>query len=163
MGRKPQATEVKKQKGSFLTQPGRENKREPKPPKGWPEKTEMVLLDKRASAKWDEVCKLLASMNVLSKADRDLLELFCMNYSQYIALLKKVMECGMVNQSVNTRGETVTKRSAYQAELGRIQDRQHKLLIEFGLTPSSRTKIVAISDMKSESPFDKWMERGGLN
>ena len=120
-------------------------------------------MDERASAKWDEVCKLLASMNVLSKADRDLLELFCMNYSQYIALLKKVMECGIVNQSVNTRGETVTKRSAYQAELGRIQDRQMKLLTEFGLTPSSRTRIVAISDMKTESPFDKWMERGGLN
>jgi len=161
MGRKPLATEVKKQKGSFIVQPGRENKLEPKPPKGWPEKTELVLSDPLASQKWDETCQLLEKMMVLSKADRDLLELFCMNYSQYIALLRKVQKSGIVGEMLNHRGEVVLKRSPYQAELSRITDRQAKLLAEFGLTPSSRSRIVTVGDKKPESSFDKWIERGG--
>lgn len=163
MGRKPLATEVKKQIGSFVAKPGRENKREPKPPVGFPEKTAVVKADKLASAKWDEICQLLDEMNVLTKADSDLLELFCINWSQYIALVKKVAKIGIVSEFVNSRGETVMKRSPYQAELGRIADRQQKLLTEFGLTPSSRTRLVTIRDTKTESPFEKWIERGGLN
>lgn len=163
MPKKRLATAVKKQKGSYINQPGRENKREPKPPAGWPEKTEVVLADPLASKKWDDTCKLLEEMNVLTVADRDLLELFCINWSQYIALVKSVAKMGIVNQYEDAKGNQVTKRSAYQAELGRIADRQQKLLLEFGLTPSSRSKLVTIKDTKTESPFEKWIERGGLN
>lgn len=163
MGRKPLATEVKRQKGSFVAKPKRENKLEPKPPKGWPEKTELVLSDPLASQKWSETCQMLDDMNVLSKADRDLLELFCMNWSQYIALLRQVQKSGIVGEMLNHRGEVVLKRSPYQAELSRITDRQAKLLTEFGLTPSSRSRIATVRDTKPESSFDKWIERGGLN
>ncbi len=163
MGRKPLATAVKKHKGSFINQPGRENKNEPLPPKGWPKKTPLVAADPLASAKWDETCQLLQDMDVLTKADKDLLELFCMNYSQYIALLKKIQKIGIITEFTNHRGETVMKRSPYQAELGKITDRQAKLLTEFGLTPSSRSKIATVGSTKPESSFDKWIERGGLN
>jgi len=163
MPRKPLATAIKKQKGSFINQPGRENKNEPVPPKGWPAKTDVVLSDPLASSKWDEICQLLDDMDVLTKADRDLLEVFCINWSQYIALLKQVQKTGMIISSTNNRGETTLRRSPYQAELGKIVDRQAKLLTEFGLTPSSRTRIVTVRDTKPESSFDKWIERGGLN
>ena len=59
--------------------------------------------------------------------------------------------------------EKVWKRSPWTSELGRITDRQHKLLVEFGLTPSTRSKLVVLKGGESESPFDKWIERGGLN
>ena len=157
------ATEVKRQKGSFVAKPKRENKLDPKPKKGWPEKTEVVLADPCASEKWDITCQLLHDMNVLTVADRDLLELFCINWSQYIACVKRVSKEGLITEFVNSRGEKVWKRSPWTSELGRITDRQHKLLVEFGLTPSTRSKLVVLKGGESESPFDKWIERGGLN
>ena len=162
-GRKPLATEVKKMNGTFIKNPKYENKKEPKPKKGWPTPTELVSADPKALEKWNETCQILEECNVLTTADRDLLELFCINHSQYYALVEKVAKIGIINEFVNSRGETVMKRSPYQAELGKIADRQQKLLTEFGLTPSSRSRIQTVSDSDAESPFDKWMERGGLN
>ncbi len=163
MGRKPMSSAVAKQKGSYINQPGRENKDEPKPPKGWPTMPETVGVDPLAVKKWNETCELLDEMNVLSRADETLLELFCINHSQYIALLKKVREQGIIAEMVNHRGETILKRSPYQSEFARIADRQVRILAEFGLTPSSRTRVAAIRDTKTESSFDKWLDRGGLN
>ena len=163
MGRKPLASAIKKRNGAYEKNPNRENKAEPKPPKGRPVKSELVAMDPVASKKWDQVTKTLKEMGVLSKADADLLELFCINWSMYCSLVKKVAEGGCVVTNVNHRGEEILSRSPYSMELAKIADRQMKLLSEFGLTPGSRQNLIVMDKADENSPFDKWIERGGLN
>jgi len=162
-GRKPLAKEVHERNGSYVKNPKRRPKKSPTPPKGWPEPTELVKADPKALEKWNDTCEVLQECGVLSKADSNLLELFCINHSMYFALVKKVSTIGMVSEEVDQSGNVVAKRSPWQGELNKIADRQMKLLSEFGLTPSSRTRIQTVKETEEESAFEKWVNRGGLN
>lgn len=158
MGRKPLSSATHKKNGSYVKNPQRENKSEPIPVAGTPKMPDTVAADPVAANKWKVVCKMLDDMDVLSTAEGDLLELFCINYSHYVHLLEQVNKTGFAQYVPEG-----LKRNPLAGELAKVTDRHAKLLSEMGLTPSSRTKIGRVEKQDKKSDFEKWTSRGSLN
>lgn len=114
-GRRPTPTTLKLVRGN----PGKRplNKEEPQPERRAPEKP--ARLTGSAASTWKQLSAYLERMGVLTIADGLALELLCDAYSDYLAARKK---------GWHQRAEAAFKRIK-------------SLLIEFGLTPASRSRI----------------------
>jgi P27 family predicted phage terminase small subunit len=156
-GRRPKPSVLKQRNGSFDRHPERRNKNEPKPPAGRPACPD--FLPEIAKQEWNRVCDVLQEMGILSLADGPLLELYCSTYARWREACDKINEQGMVVEC---------KRSGFKknpnmlvCDSAAIEIR--KLLIEMGLTPSSRSRVStnAITPKTQEHP--DWAEflRGG--
>lgn len=137
MGNPPVPTALKKLRGN----PGKRayNEDEPTPPvlitrpPDW--------LDDAARDAWLELSPMLASMRVLTEADRVALMLLCDAYSEWRAARDAVVEEGMVFTVINEAGDTMIRR---RPEVGIRADAWRRVLrglIEFGLTPSARSRV----------------------
>jgi phage terminase small subunit len=109
-GRKPAPTALKVLKG---TQANRINRDEPISPPGVPEPP--GFLDAIGKQFWAEHAQMLASMGVLTKADKYALGMLAESFARY-------------RQYPNDQ---------------RRRDEFRKMLVEFGLTPSSRSRLKA--------------------
>ena len=136
---KPQATEVKRRNGTFIKNPKRENKREPKPPAGKPKMPRSIHGDKIAKEMWKRVIDMLESMHVLTTADLSICESIAINESQMRVALADINERGQIVDG--EKGNRVMN-PAFRA-WSSAMDRRTKLLAELGLTPSARTRLVA--------------------
>ena len=162
-GRPRKATEVLKQEGAYKVNPQRENKQEPKPRSIEPPKPDVVKQDPIANQKWDSLANLLDEVGLLANTDGELMELFCITFSQYRKLLGQVNKTGFTLVSKELDGVTV-KRNPIMTEYKAAADMLRRLIPEFGLSPSSRSRLVAVSsESRKDDPFDEWLKRGGLN
>ena len=125
MPRKP--TALKKLDGSIKDHPGRQNQDEPIPLRGIGPAPKSMPECKRMI--WDEIVSIMYK-GVLGEADRLSLEI--MTDLMYRFRLAPIDEPGLTG-----------------AELARLTG----LLSEFGMTPSSRTKIVVPKAVK-QNPFE---------
>ena len=135
MGRKPLPTAVKIQRGSFKNNPGRRNKAEPTPEVGIPKLPRILYGDKVAKAFWKATCETLHAMNVLTVADAAVIETYCLNESKLRAAIKDIEERGDIIP--------VNRLNPSNRIWAQCMDRRLKIQAELGLTPSSRTKLVA--------------------
>jgi len=93
-------------------------------------------------------------MGMLTKADSDLMEAYCVTYSGYRQALTSVTKTGQVLVLKSDGGKSVeVRRNPYSVELHKYMDRLTKLLAEMGLTPSARSRVSAV-----EEPTDVLME-----
>ena len=76
----------------------------------------------------------------VSSADRASLELYCQTYSQWRAAVSQVAKSGAV-QKIKTKSGTIPKRNPFDIIRERCAIICTRLLVEFGLTPSARTRI----------------------
>jgi P27 family predicted phage terminase small subunit len=155
-GRPKIATEVHRAKGSYALNPQRENKNEPKPIREAPAKPETLMGDSVASDKWDSLCVILDQLGLIAQTDADLMELFCITFSQYRRLLKEVNENGFTE--TNQHGES--KRSPIVIEYRNSVEVLRRLIPEFGLSPSSRSRLVSVKK-EEKTDFQKWLEKRG--
>ena len=130
-GRKPQPTGLKILKG---TREDRVNRDEPTPPEGMPQPPSH--LDNLARAEWVSICELLASMGIGSKADAPALVLYCTTYSKWLRARSAIVKHGLTVASKN--GIRANPAVAMELAAARLMK---DLLVEFGLTPSSRSRI----------------------
>jgi len=162
-GRKPQASAVNKKNGTYIKNPQRENKHEPIAPEGWPEKPAVIIGDAHAEECWERTCQLLDRMKILSKADGALLLAYCTTYADFIELREQVRTIGRVIISAGDDGPMI-KRNQLYTEMQKARVDMLKQLSELGLTPSSRSRLVAESGLEAEGGLDEWFKRyGGLN
>ena len=133
-GRKPQPTALKVLKGTFDKNPQRRNREEPTPPVSRP--TCPRHLTRTAKAEWKRMVKELELLGVLTKVERGSLEQYCQTYSEWRHAHKTIEEDGRYYQGQNGMIEHPAGRAmrAHAAMLA-------KYLIEFGMTPSSRTRL----------------------
>ena len=150
-GRKPQSTAVQERNGALKKNPQRRNENEPPVKRGMPNVPATVKSDKFAHAQWKVVCQLLDEMGILSTSDVFLIELFCITYSEMVAMLKDRKKRGTVIDG---------KRNANSTDYHKHQDRLVKLMAEMGLTPSARTRLSAQS-IKPDTvdPFTEFTQR----
>lgn len=156
-GRKPKATAVKEASGSFRKDPQRKNKHEPMPRRGWPVKPEHIEACDIASPQWDELCRTLDEMNILTVADKSLLALYCQTYAEWMKLQRHVKEHGCT--TFNDKGNASQSPEAIQVH--RYADRLLKMMAELGLTPSSRSRIKAPERQDEDDPFSELLARIG--
>jgi len=147
-GRKPKATAIKEAAGAFNRHPERRNPNEPKAIKGRPDAPPLVVADDLALKKWNHLCEILDELGLLSKSDSDLMAIYSVTWSRWVRM----------EYAVAQEGETSGMRSNPKLhEANKAADRLYKLGAEFGLNPSSRTRLSAAPKDESD-PFLDWLE-----
>lgn len=137
VGRKPKPTAIKKLEGN----PGRRplNEQEPQPGPASPD-VPRGKLTKEGQKLWRDLAPRLIEMGVLTDVDLPAFEMMCNHYGLARDALKLINAMGLF---VKDRDEQPRKNPALQ--LYRDNSQAFKAyLIEFGLTPSSRSKIEAV-------------------
>lgn len=144
-GRRPVPNVIKMLRGT--DQPCRINKKEPKP------KSDNIAMpagmSKQAQKHWDLVSKQLKEAGILTNLDVHALEIYCESYALWKDATDKINTHGAVVKGNN--GFPV--RSPYLMVAQRGFDQMRTMLTEFGMTPSSRTRVNS-TDEKSDNPFD---------
>ena len=147
VGRKPTPTAVKLLKGN----PGRRplNPNEPRP-SGIPTCPEH--LNAVAKAEWDRISVELSACGLLTSIDRAALAAYCATYARWLEAEQKIDRHGTVIKTQS--GNAI--QNPYVGVANRALDLMHKYLIEFGCTPSSRSRVSVMPN--AEADPEQWNE-----
>jgi P27 family predicted phage terminase small subunit len=132
-GRKPKPTEIKKLEGN----PGKRaiNKKEPKPKVEMPDCPNH--LQGAAKTEWTRLVKELSALGMLAKVDRAALAMCCTAWADYVQAENKVKKEGAV--IISDKGGLY--QNPWVSIKARRMDQVMKFYAEFGMTPSSRSRI----------------------
>lgn len=136
-GRIPQPTQLKLAKGN----PGKRalNKKEPKPKRGYPFCPPYIQGEARDM--WVRVSDALYQMGVLTTSDGEALARLCDVYGDLMEAKRLCKRDGFTYETTTTTGETLIKGNPAYAQMRAADTQFTKMLIEFGLTPASRSRI----------------------
>jgi P27 family predicted phage terminase small subunit len=150
-GRKPKPTVLKIREGN----PGKRalNDREPTPADGVPDRPEMLIGE--AAAEWDRVSQVLAEMGLLTRADRSALAAYCTAYARWLQAEEQVAKFGTI---VKSPEKGFPMKSPYLTVADQALETMRKFMVEFGLTPSSRSRIRLPGHGPAEDEFDAFVE-----
>ena len=145
-GRKKLPTHLKVVKGTARNH--RLNKKEPKPAN---DKVKMPA-DLSATAKkyWNDFVNPLVEGGIATNLDIAALGLLCEAYSDYRAAQQKLDKSGMVIKTKN--GNLI--QSPYLSIANRNFEKLHKMLTEFGMTPSSRARVERAGEKDSDNEWE---------
>lgn len=132
-GRKPKPTETKILEGN----PGKRaiNNKEPKP--------EVVIPDcpqhlkGAARTEWNRLAKELHALKIITKIDRAALAVCCTAWADYVKACNKLEKQGEV--IISEKGGMY--QNPWVAIKKRSMDQVQKFYAEFGMTPSSRSRV----------------------
>lgn len=159
-GRKPQPTTLKVLRGN----PGRRplNKDEPRPelkaPRCPPE------LGGLARKEWNRVVPQLKILGLVTLIDRAALAAYCINWERWILAEDQIRKNGMIymqGREVDKETGEVLKvgypaQNPYLAIANRAQKEMKAFLVEFGMTPSSRTGLSSKGYPMPEDDRNPW-------
>lgn len=115
------------------------NKKEPTPARIIPPYPEH--LNEYGRIAWDKIVVILDKMGVLTEADGYALERLCDCYADILVCRDLLARDGWTYTNITSMGDTLIKANPAAGQL-RAADAQFKsYLIEFGLTPSARSKV----------------------
>jgi P27 family predicted phage terminase small subunit len=137
-GRKPKPTHLHVVNGN----PGKHsrNKAEPQPPKGIPSPPEHISAAARVA--WGAMSVKLDEMGVLAYADVWALEQLSENYAEILAWRRIIDDEGRMVDQIMSDGETVRRVvNPVCIALSDAEKRFKAMMCEFGLTPSSRSRV----------------------
>lgn len=134
-GRKPTPTPLRILRGN----PGKRalNRNEPTPAPTIPEAP--AHLTPAALEEWDRIAPVLLEQGLLTDLDRAGLAAYCVAYARWIEAEESVRKLGVLVKSPN--GFPV--HSPYLAIANRAMEQMQRLLAEFGMSPSSRSRVTA--------------------
>lgn len=136
-GRKRKPTQLKIVTGNPGKRPLPKDEPQPKALK----KTAKAPAGMSAQAKkvWPRVVKILADMHLFTEADTDAVRMYCENFARWEIANKEITtRAGMVDIHP-TSGALVI--SPYHKIAKECEANMFKIMTEFGMTPSSRTKV----------------------
>jgi P27 family predicted phage terminase small subunit len=164
-GRKPKPTHLKLVMGN----PGRRplNENEPQPEVALP--AVPTHLSDVAKVEWGRIANELHELGMLTRLDRAQLAAYCQAYADWVEAEEKLAKFGKVIMSPK---KTTTRRakdgseivessggypiqSPYLAIRNKSLEQIHKFATEFGLSPSSRSRITPDGPVKKPSQRDK--------
>lgn len=154
-GRRPKPTALKELQGN----PGHRalNHNEPKPT-GIP--TCPKHLDKTAKAEWRRISEALISLGLLTSVDRAALAAYCAAYSTWVEAETSMQKFGRVITSPS--GYSI--QSPYVGIRNTSLDLMRKFLVEFGMTPASRSRLQLSSDTPpAKDAFEAFMQSIGAD
>lgn len=99
-------------------------------------------LSKEARRHWRKVSKQLIDSKLMTKLDEDALVLYCEAYARWSNANKEIEKYGMVVNSPS--GYPI--QSPFLAISNKAFEQMKAILVEFGMTPSSRTRVSPVSD-----------------
>lgn len=147
-GRKPKPTALKLLQGNPGNRPI--NKKEPKPKAQKPRAP--THLDDEAKKEWRRMSDKLFDLGLLTEIDKAALAAYCMAWSRWVQAELNIQKYGMVQLSPDKKWPV---QSPYLPIANRAMEQMTKLLAEFGMTPSSRSRLQVDTGEKSD-PFEEW-------
>jgi P27 family predicted phage terminase small subunit len=138
-GRKKIPTAIQELRGAYKKDPKRRNQTEPVAPKEKPRCPSH--LDATAKAEWKFLTGILDELGVLSRADKTALVMYCQSYSEWRKAADMCQQYGAWQVKKDSKGELITKRHEWDRIREQTQEACRKWLIEFGLTPSARSRL----------------------
>ncbi len=148
-GRKPKPTKLKLLQGNPGHRPLNQN--EPEPKTEIPEPPGHLTVG--ALTEWNRISQQLFNLGLLSGIDRTELAMYCQAYDRWVEAEKVIEEKGVLYKTKS--GNVMTSPMLWVAN--KAMDQCHKFLTEFGMTPSSRSRVSAQSmnqEKDSWSAFD---------
>lgn len=148
-------TQIRKAKGN----PGKRayNKREPKMPAGAPEMPDHIKEDPYAKAEWYRLVPIALKAEVLTKADRSIVELACIAYSEMRQARASILKQGsQTYETTNQAGGLVIKTLPEVAIASDAWRRYRAAICELGFTPAARAKVSTVDPSEDESPEEKY-------
>lgn len=127
------------------------NAREPRPSAELPRCP--AWISKEAKRAWRRIVPQLRAMKVLTSVDADALAAYCQTYARWVAAEQFLAQHGEVYPLRDENGKVRCMQQFPQVSIAR-----NLLLLlkayqqEFGLTPSSRSRVVVVAD---EDPDDE--------
>jgi P27 family predicted phage terminase small subunit len=152
-GRPPKPTKLKILQGN----PGKRAlpKNEPQPPASDGEAPDW--LEGRPREAWDWLAPMLGDMKVLTEADKHALALLCDVYAEYIALRRVIQNRGRVYTTTTAQGDTMIRPRPEVAMISDAWRRIHRMMVEFGMTPSARSKVTRLPE-EEKDPFADYLK-----
>ena len=148
VGRPPKPTQLKRLQGN----PGRRplNEREPQP-EGVPTRPEWLLPE--AKREWSRIVPKLSELGLLAAIDRAALAGYCQWWARWVEAERALGLWGLTfttpNGYIQQRPEVAIAQKA--------SDRCRQFCSEFGLTPSSRTRL-RVPDKAPADPFEEFLK-----
>ena len=131
-GRKPIPSALKILRG---TKRGSSTNDEPQPAAAVPDCP--PHLTEEARAEWERLAAELHQLGLLTRIDRAALAAYCVCWARWISAERQIVEQGEVVKSPN--GYPI--QNPYLSVANEALRQMKSYLVEFGLTPSSRTRI----------------------
>jgi P27 family predicted phage terminase small subunit len=148
-GRKPHPTALKLLRGNPGLGPI--NRHEPHHAQLDP-KMPAELLDPNAQAEWTRIVTTLIDRGQVTTVDRTVLAGYCLKYAQWLALEKEAATHPFIVRSPN--GYPLPNPALCMAN--KVFGLLLKAAAELGITPSSRSRVVATTTTKTTMPEGKW-------
>ena len=144
-GRKPKPTALKLIQGTY--RPDRANPSEPHPRPVIPPCPKFLQGEAREA--YRKTAKKLARIGLLTELDDMALSMLCQGWADYLEATDQVRKSGILVKSPN--GFPVL--NPYLVAANQALKKVRTLLVEFGMTPGSRSRIQALG---AEEPDNEW-------
>lgn len=95
-------------------------------------------LDEEAREEWSRIALELHTLRVLARVDRAALAAYCQAWSRWVKAEGIIAKTGEVLKSADTGN---FYRNPWLDVANRAMKQMHEFLVEFGMTPSSRSRI----------------------
>lgn len=145
-GRPPKPTALKVIAGT--DQPCRVRNDEPKPPADRIKKP--TGMSKKAVKYWNQIEPMLKECKVLTNIDHVALAMLCTAIAEMFEIQKQLDATGVMMKG---RGGIPVMSPLFRAARAKQAD-VHRMLVEFGMTPSSRTRIGTVGDPGKKDDWD---------
>lgn len=127
------------------------NRHEPRPERVAPRMPELVKADERAKKHWRRLVPLLLKMRVLTEADGAALGNLCLDMAVLEQAQTSLQKTGLL---LRTPRSGMVHQNPLLAVISAASERVSRGLREFGMTPSSRSRIV-VPPGEADSPWRK--------
>lgn len=144
-GRKPKPTKLKALEGN----PGHRALNANEPQLEVPDQVPYAPrhLSHEAKREWRRVVSVLMDVGLYTDVDRAALAMYCQAWGRWVEAEKKVKEKG----EIITSEEGGMYQNPWLAVANRAWEQLRKVEAEFGMTPSSRSRVTAMSSYKQLS------------
>jgi P27 family predicted phage terminase small subunit len=151
-GRKPLPSNVVQLRGN----PGkrRPNDAEPRPAPAVPSCP--ACLGDEARKEWKRLARELGDLGLLTRIDRGMLAAYCQAHALWVEAVSSLERYGTMVKSPNG----FPMQSPYVAVANKQVDLMGRIAAEFGMTPSSRTRI-RVGERPPEDPFEAFLQGRG--
>ena len=112
-----------------------------------------------ARKKWDTMHALLCEMRIMTAADELALTMLCETWAEWQAAREVIARKRATYESATKSGDRIIRARPEVAIAADAWRRVRAMLMEFGLTPSSRSRIQVGPD-DHKDPMDEFLRRG---
>ena len=114
------------------------------------------ILSKEGKKHWKIISKQLFDANVMTVLDTDALMLYCESYARWLESGKALQKEGLlITQASHDGSTTYLKQNPWLMIQQKSFDQMKAMLTEFGMTPSSRTRVRTVD---KKQPDDGWSD-----